>query len=98
MSTTETIYTRLRVYNEIKTRDGKKAGQVHGFQVCGIVKGEGRIEEFEQYFDASRHSHFLPPGDYEVKPGGLYLDRDGRLQMGKTFEPVKQSQQPPKAA
>lgn len=84
-------HTRLRVFNEIKTRDGKKPGQKHGFQVCGIVKGEGRIEEFEQYFDAASKEHFLPPGDYEVKATGLYLDRDGRLQIGREFEPVRQA-------
>ncbi|UGB47231.1 hypothetical protein LQ772_08100 [Frateuria edaphi] len=91
-------YTRLRAYNEIKTREGKKPGQVHGFQVCGIVKGEGRVEEFEQYFDAAKNPHFLPPGDYEVKATGMYLDRDGRLQIGREFEPVKPQTQAAKAA
>lgn len=84
-------HTRLRVFDEIKTREGKKAGQIHGFQVCGIVKGEGRIEEFEQYFDAARNEHFLPPGDYEMKPTGMYLDRDGRLQIGREFVPVQKA-------
>lgn len=89
-------HTRLRVYDEIRTFDGKKAGQVHGFQVCGIVKGEGRVEEFEQYFDAAKQKHFLPAGDYEMKATGMYLDRDGRLQIGREFEPVAKA--PAKAA
>lgn len=89
MSNTQVNYTRLRVYNEIKKRDGNKPGQIHGFQTCGIVKGEGRVEEFEQYFDAAKNEHFLPPGDYEVKATGMYLDRQGRLQIGREFEPVK---------
>lgn len=89
-------HTRLRVYDEIKVRDGKKPGQRHGFQVCGIVKGEGRVEEFEQYFDANKADHFLPPGDYEMKATGMYLDRDGRLQIGREFVPVAKA--PAKAA
>jgi hypothetical protein len=98
MSNTQHNYTRLRVYNEIKKLDGKKPGQVHGFQTCGIVKGEGRVEEFEHYFDASKNEHFLPPGDYEMKATGMYLDRDGRLQVGREFEPVKPQTQAAKAA
>lgn len=90
------VFTRLRVYDEIKTRDGEKPGQVHGFQVCGIVKGEGRVEEFEQYFDAAKQPHFLPAGDYELKATGLYLDRRGRLQVGREFVPVPKA--PAKAA
>lgn len=82
-------YTTLRVYNETRVQAGKKdPSKNHGFQVCGIVKGEGRVEEFEQYFDPSKGPHFLPAGDYEVKATGLYLDRDGRLQIGREFVPL----------
>jgi hypothetical protein len=75
--------------------DRTDASKKHGFQVCGIVKGEGRVEEFEQYFDPKKGSHFLPPGDYQVVAGGLYLDRNGRLQLEREFVPLKAA---PKAA
>lgn len=85
----KTHYTVLRAYNESRVFDDKKdASKKHGFQTCGIVKVEGRVEEFQQYFDPSKASHFLPPGDYEVKAVGIYLDRDGRLQMEREFTPV----------
>lgn len=79
----------LRAYNEVKILAGKKdPSKNHGFQTCGIVKGEGRVEEFQQYFDPSKASHFLAPGDYEVVAGGLFLDRDGRLQVAREFVPL----------
>lgn len=83
-------YTVLRAYNEVRiTPDKNDPARRHGFQTCGIVKGEGRVEEFEQYFDPSKNSHFLPPGDYQVRATGLYLDRNGRLQIGREFVPIK---------
>lgn len=86
----KTHYTVLRAYNEVRVHEDKKdSSKRHGFQTCGIVKGEGRVEEFQQYFDPSRASHFLAPGDYEVKAVGIYLDRDGRLQMEREFIPLK---------
>lgn len=92
-------YTILRAYPETRINAGKKdPSKSHGFQVCGIVKGEGRVEEFEQYFDPSKGSHFLPPGDYEVKAGGLYVDRDGRLQLEREFVPIKQAARAASAA
>jgi len=79
----------IRVFDEIKRNPNRKdPSKTNGFQVCAIVKGEGRMQEFEQYFDATREPHFLPPGDYKVVPTGLYLDRDGRLQMGREFQPL----------
>ena len=85
----KTHYTILRAYSETRVNPGKKdPSKSHGFQTCGIVKGEGRVEEFQQYFDPSKASHFLPPGDYEVVATGIYLDRDGRLQMEREFRPL----------
>lgn len=82
-------FTLLRAYNEMRIHDDKRdASKKHGFQTCGIVKGEGRVEEFQQYFDPSRAPHFLAPGDYQVVAGGMYLDRDGRLQIEREFVPV----------
>ena len=87
---TKTHFTVLRAYNETRVFDDKKdSSKKHGFQTCGIVKGEGRVEEFQQYFDPSKQSHFLAPGDYEVRAVGIYLDRDGRLQMEREFTPIK---------
>jgi hypothetical protein len=84
------VYKTLRVFNEIEVKVGKKdPSKKHGFQTCAIVKGEGRLEEFQMYFNPEQAQHFLPPGDYEVVAGGLYLDRDGRLQIGREFMPVK---------
>ncbi len=86
----KTRFTVLRVYNETRQFEDKNdSTKKHGFQTCGIVKGEGRVEEFEQYYDPSKASHFLPPGDYEVKAVGIYLDRQGRLQLEREFTPVK---------
>ena len=83
----------LRAYNEVRVIPGKKdPTKNHGFQACGIVKGEGRVEEFEQYFDPTKASHFLPPGDYQVVAGGLYVDRDGRLQLEREYVPIKAGQ------
>lgn len=52
------------------------------------MTGEGMYKEFDQMYDPEKQSHFLPPGDYEVVPNGAYVDRDGRLQIGKEFVPV----------
>ena len=92
MSNSNSNHHTLRVFDEIKRNANKKdPSKTNGFQVCAIVKGEGRLQEFEQYFDASTQPHFLPPGDYTVVPTGLYLDRDGRLQLGREFVPVAAS-------
>ncbi|MET3650661.1 hypothetical protein [Dyella japonica] len=88
----KTHYTILRAFSEVRVQAGRKdPSKNHGFQTCGIVKGEGRVEEFQQYFDPSKASHFLPPGDYEVRATGIYLDRDGRLQMEREFVPLAKS-------
>lgn len=86
----KTHFTVMRAYNETRVFDDKKdSSKKHGFQTCGIVKGEGRVEEFQQYFDPTRSSHFIAPGDYEVRAVGIYLDREGRLQIEREFVPVK---------
>lgn len=80
----------LRAFPEIAVRRGKKdPSKEHGFQVVGILKGEGRVEEGEVYFNPDEKANFLPPGDYEVVAGGLYFDRDGRLQVAREFVPLK---------
>jgi len=85
-------FSLLRVYDEVRVFDDRKdSSKKHGFQTCGIVKGEGRVEEFQQYFDPSKQSNFLPAGDYQVKALGIYLDRDGRLQIEREFVPVQKT-------
>lgn len=85
----QTQFKTIRAYNETRVFDDKKdSSRKHGFQTLGIVKGEGRVEEFQQYFDPAKHAHFLPPGDYEVVAGGVYLDRDGRMQINREFRPL----------
>ena len=57
MSDNKPKHLILRAYNEVRVIAGKKdPSKEHGFQVCGIVKGEGRVEEFEQYFDPKKAS------------------------------------------
>ena len=82
----QTQFKTIRAYNEFLVFDDKKdSSKKHGVQTLAIVKGEGRVQEFQQYFDPAKHSNFLPPGDYEVVAGGVYLDRDGRMQINREF-------------
>ncbi len=79
----------VRATTNCRTVQGKKdPSKRYGFQTFGLLKGEGMFQEFDQMFDCEKASHFLPPGDYEVVPKGAYLDRDGRLQIGKEFVPL----------
>lgn len=90
MSNQSVSHKILRAYSEKSVRPGKKdPSKKHGFQTIGIVKGEGRVEEGQMYFNPEEGEWFLPPGDYEVHATGLYFDRDGRLQLGREFVPVK---------
>lgn len=79
----------IRATPSCRVVNGKKdPTKRYGFQVCGLMTGEGMYQQFDQMYDPEKHSHFLPPGDYEVRANGAYLDRDGRLQIGKEFVPV----------
>ncbi|TCV97738.1 hypothetical protein EC912_101755 [Luteibacter rhizovicinus] len=85
-----TNYKIIRAFNETRLFDDKKdASKKHGFQTCAIVKGEGRMQEYEEYFNPSKQSHFLPPGDYEVVMEGVYLDRDNRRQVKLSYVALK---------
>ena len=76
----------IRATSNIRSVKGKKdPTKTYGFQTCGLMKGEGIFAEFDAMFDPSKSPHFLEPGDYEVHAGGAYLDRDGRLQLGKEY-------------
>ena len=79
----------IRATSSVRVVAGKKdPSKRYGFQTCGLLKGEGMYAEFDQMFDPEKQAHFLPPGDYEVRANGAYLDRDNRLQIGKEFVPL----------
>lgn len=81
----------VRATNSVRVVNGKKdPSKRYGFQTFGLLKGEGMFQEFDQMYDPEKASHFLPPGDYEVVPNGAYIDRDGRLQVGREFVAIKQ--------
>lgn len=80
----------VRATTSVRVVNGKKdPSKRYGFQTFGLLKGEGMFQEFDQMFDPEKASHFLPPGDYEVVPNGAYIDRDGRLQVGREFVAIK---------
>jgi hypothetical protein len=82
----------VRATNSTRVVNGKKdPSKKYGFQTFGLLTGEGMYQQFDQMFDPAKGSHFLPPGDYEVVPNGAYLDRDGRLQLGREFVLIKQA-------
>lgn len=82
----------IRATSSTRVVNGRKdPSKRYGFQTCGLMTGEGMYQQFDQMFDPEKQSHFLPPGDYEVHAKGAYLDRDGRLQVGKEFVQVKPS-------
>ena len=82
----------IRATSSVRVVNGKKdPSKRYGFQTCGLLKGEGMYAEFDQMFDPEKQAHFLPPGDYEVRANGAYLDRDNRLQIGKEFVPVSKA-------
>jgi len=79
----------ILVTSSVRVVNGKKdPSKRYGFQTCGLLKGEGMFQEFDQMFDPEKQAYFLPPGDYEVRANGAYLDRDNRLQIGKEFVPL----------
>jgi len=97
--TTSVKHTVLRAFSDTRIiPDKTDPSKKHGFQTCGIVKGEGRVEEFEQYFNPKESAFFLAPGDYEVQATGLFLDRNRRLQLGREFTLVKSAQKSAAAA
>jgi hypothetical protein len=80
----------VRATPSVRVVKGKKdPSKQYGFQTFGLQTELGMWKEFDMMYDPTKASHFLPPGDYEVQASGAYLDRDGRLQVGKEFVPVK---------
>jgi hypothetical protein len=91
------MYT-VRASAEFRTiPNAKKPGQSHGFQKCGLIDSEGFMDKFEMYFDPSKASFALEPGEYLVK-GFRPSVNDGRLVLYPEFERVTQAKQAAKAA
>lgn len=79
----------VRFTAEIKLVPVKgKPGQNHGFQMCRLIDPDGGYEKFEQYFNPSKASFAMEPGDYTVGSSAPKIV-DGRLVMYPEFVPVK---------
>ena len=79
----------VRATDKCRVVQGKKdPSKQYGFQTFGLQTELGMFEKFDQMYDPSKGSHFLPPGDYEIRAKGSYLDQQRRLQIGKEFVPV----------
>ena len=78
----------VRATAQIKEVDGKKPGQVHGFQVCKLLDPDGDYEKFEMYFDASKNSSALEPGDYELADSTVKV-KDGKLVIYPEYRLIK---------
>ena len=86
MSESKVANAVIRATNECKVNPSKSdPSKSYGFQTLGLRGVTGMWKEFNQIYDPTKASHFLPPGDYEVVPNGAYLDRLGRLVLGKEF-------------
>ena len=82
----------IRVYNEVQAIKGKKDPSAnYAKQTRGLVKGEGRVQEFEQFLSLDRGDKPLPAGDYEVVPGQVVLTRDGKVYLPFDLVPIKQA-------
>lgn len=80
----------VRATEQTRVVQGRKdPSKSYGFQTMGLRTGTGMFKEFDAIFDPTKASYFLPPGDYELRGKDAYLDRDGRLQIGREFVPVK---------
>jgi hypothetical protein len=72
-----------------KIPNKKKPGAEHGFQVCKVLDADGLgYEKVEQYFDPSRASFALQPGEYVIEPSEPKVV-DGRLVIYPNFVAVK---------
>jgi len=77
----------VRATAQVKEIDGKKPGQMHGFQVCKLLDPDGDYEKFEMYFDASKHDTALEPGDYELAEPTIKV-KDGKLVIYPEFKRI----------
>jgi len=79
----------VRVYAEVESIKGRKDPNArYAKQTRGLVKGEGRVQEFEQFLNLDRESP-MPAGDYDVVPGQLKLTQDGKPYLPFELVPVK---------
>jgi hypothetical protein len=82
----------VRATAEVKLVPNKKVpGQNHGFQTCRLVDADGGYQSFEQYFDPSKASFALEPGDYLVQASEPKIVKD-RFVIYPDFVPVAKAQ------
>ena len=78
----------VRATAEVKLVPNKqRVGQSHGFQSCRLVEADGGYQSFELYFDPSKASFALEPGDYSVQAGEPKIVKD-RFVIYPEFVPV----------
>lgn len=78
----------VRATAEVKhVADKKRTGHQHGFQTCRLVDADGGYQTFEQYFDPSKASFAMEPGDYLVQASEPKIVKD-RLTFYADFVPV----------
>jgi len=80
----------IRVTDNVREAQGKKdPSQRYGFQVCGLMTGNGMFQQFERMYSPTRNEKPLPAGDYEVAPKPAYIDQKGNLRIGFDLVPLK---------
>lgn len=80
---------RVRAFAEVESIKGKKDPAArYAKQVMGLVKGEGRVTEYESFINLDRDQP-MAAGDYDVIPTALKLTRDGKPYVAFELVPVK---------
>lgn len=80
---------RVRAYAEVESIKGKKDPNArYAKQVMGLVKGEGRVTEYESFINLE-YQQPLAAGDYDVVPKELKLTKDGKPYVSYELVPVK---------
>jgi hypothetical protein len=78
----------VRATAEVKHVPNKqRPGQSHGFQTCRLVDADGGYQEFSMYFDPSKVSLALAPGDYEIKASEVKVVKE-RFVIYPEFVPL----------
>ena len=80
---------RIRAFNEVESIKGRKDPNArYAKQVMGLVRGEGRVQEYESFINLE-FGNTLQAGDYDVVPKEPKLTRDGKLYIPFDLIPVK---------